>query len=109
MSGAAYIDGDVDFAGDITISAAKDIKLVDNNQFALEYKTSNNDNLLRIDTRDTNPAGFYFLTKATFNIDSSHSSFNNNDMSFSLVNDTTLRITVKGSDGTVRSVDLTLS
>ena len=100
---------DVDLAGDLTVSAAKDIIIVDNQQMALEVKDAGGASIVRYDTRDTGSAGVYTLSAATFNLKSSHTSFNNSDMSFQLVNDTTLRIVVKGSDSTVRHVDLTLS
>ncbi len=39
---AVDIDGDVDLAGDLTFSAVKDIKIVDNDAAALEIKQGNN-------------------------------------------------------------------
>ena len=66
-------------------------------------------NYIRFDTRNTNPAGVYLMTQATFALTNTNSSFNNGDMSIQLVNDTTLQFTVKGSDGTVRTATLTLS
>ena len=104
---AVDIDGDVDLAGDLTFSAAKDIQLIDNNAAALEIAEAGN-NYLTFDTSDS-AERVHAKKDLVQNPASSIAPASNGELVVEATNNTTLTFKLKGSDGTVRTGTITLS
>ena len=91
---AVDIDGDVDLAGDLTFSAAKDIKLLDNTAAALDITEASN-SYIKFDT--TNGDELITVSKACAGAVFTHTAQTTGNITFDFANGNNQKVTLTGN------------
>ena len=99
--------GELHIQGDLTMSTAQDIQIMDNNAAALEIAQGSN-NYLTFDTTNSSER-VHAKKDLVQNPAASIAPASNGELVVEATNNTTLTFKLKGSDGTVRTGTLTLS